>query len=293
MPLATPRRLAGAAIPVLALGLAACASDSSEGSNEEAPETLSPEEVVLASYEGLDGESYQMKSTITINGVDFMDMLQEVEGEATHASQDMHMSAMLEVMGEEMPQDPESAEMLEAMFSDMHTETILVDEVIYMQFSGGMLDSMVGQYGADAWFTASLSDLAGAGGLEGVYEQFGGLDLAAQTEALLTELADVEEAGDGVYTGTLSSDSEVMQQVMGAAAAGGDPRIQEVMEAAEVSITVDGDGLLESMSISFPDIEGMTMEMVSEIVEIGGDYDIAAPDSDNIHSFEDFAGSIQ
>lgn len=294
MPFATLRHVAGAAaVPAFALALAACSSDSGDGPETDVPAELSPEQAVLASYEGLEGESYQMRSEMTINGVDFMEMVQEVEGEAVQVSQDMFMSAMLEVMGEELPQDdPEAAEAMQAMFSDMHTETIIVDDTVYLQFSGGMFDAMAEQYGADAWFTADLAELTDTGGLAGVYEQFGGFDLASQTETLLTELTDVEETGDGVYTGTLTGDSEAMQQMMGTAA-GGDPELQGAMEAAEVSITLDGEGLLERMEISFPDIEGMAMSMISEVVEVGGDYDIAAPDSDNVHSFEDFANAMQ
>lgn len=293
MPFPTLRHFAGAvAVPAFALVLVACSSDSGDVPAGDVPAELSPEQAVLASYEGLEGESYQLRSEMTINGVDFMEMVQEVEGEAMQVSQDMFMSAMLDVMGDEVPQDdPEMAAMMEAMFSDMHTETIVVDDTFYLRLSGGMFESMAEQYGEDAWFTADLAELSDTGGLAGVYEEFGGFDLASQTEALLTELTDVQETGDGVYTGTLTGDSEVMQQMMGATA--GEPELQEIVEVAEVSITLDGGGLLERMEISFPEIEGMAMTMISEVVEIGGDYGIAAPDSDNVHSFEEFANAMQ
>lgn len=295
MPYPTPRRLAGAAaVPTLALALVACGAESGDTSGDP-PGELSPEQVVLASYDELEGESYQMRSELTVDGVDFMEMVQEVEGESLRATQDMYMSAMLELMVDEIPQDdPKAAEAMEAMFSDMHTEMVVVDDVAYLQFSGGVFDSLAEEFGADAWFSAEFAEFAeltGSGDLAGVYEQLGSLDLAAQTELLLTELTDVRETGDGVYTGTLAPDSEVMRQLMGTAAVGGDPAMAEVMEAAEVAIALDGDGVMQQMEISFPEIEGMAMTMISEVVEIGGDYDIAVPDSDNMHSFEEFINS--
>ncbi|GAB3231718.1 hypothetical protein GCM10027447_27030 [Glycomyces halotolerans] len=293
----TTRRLVGAAaIPVFALAFAACSSDSGDDagndagseSNEDAVAQLSPQEAVLASYEGLDGESYKMESVMTVDDIDFMNMTNTVDGGAAHASQDIYMSAILEAMGEEMPEDPESAEMMESMFSDMHTESIVVDDVIYMQFSGGLFDLMAEEFGEDAWFTLDLTE---EGDLNRVYEQVGSLDLAEQTELMITDLSDVEETGDGVYTGTLSADSEAMGDLLGAT--GGAANGAEMIEDTEVTITLDDEGLLKTMEMTLPEIEGMTMHMVSEIVEIGGEYDIAAPESDNLHSFDEFAGSLQ
>ena len=288
MTVVTPRRLAAAAVfPALALGVAACGSNGPDpGSNSDDNSQLSPEQVVLSSYEGLEGESYQMEMTMTVNGVDFMSATSQVEGESSRTSQDLYMSAILEAMGEEPPEDPETAEMMEAMFSDVHTEMILVDGTAYMQLSGGALDTTEA-FGEDAWFTFDLAEIAD---LDQVYQQFGGLDLASQTETLLTEMTDVEETGNGVYTGTLNGQSELMESVLGAT---GDPAAAALVEGAEVVVTLDGDGLLNKLEITFPETEGMTMHLVSEVVEIGDSYDITAPESDNLHSFEELAGAMQ
>ncbi|MCH7231814.1 hypothetical protein L0U85_13265 [Glycomyces sp. L485] len=288
----TTRRLVSAsAIPALALGLAACGSGSDSGSGSEEGDgaaRLSPQQAVLASYEGLDGGSYKMESSMTIDGIDFMDMTNVVDGDSSQSSQDMYMSAIMEAMGEDFSDDPETAEMMEAMFADMHTETILVEDVIYMQLSGGMFDAMAEDFGEDAWFTI---DLAEGGELGDIYEQFGSFDLAEQTELMLGELSDVEEVGDGVYTGTLNSDSEAMQSLMGAT--GGAANGAEMIDGTEITVTLDDDGLLKAMQMTLPEIEGMTMVMDSEVVEIGGDYDIAAPETDNLRSFDEFAGMMQ
>ncbi|GAB3659628.1 hypothetical protein [Glycomyces tarimensis] len=288
MSTATTRRLVGAsAIPALALGLAACTSGSSESGSESGDDAAaqpSPQQLVLASYEGLNEDSYKMESTMTVNDLEFMTMTNSVEGEAMRATQDMQMSVILEATGDDYSSDPEMAEMMEQMFSDTRTESILVDDVLYMQLSGGMFASITEEFGEDAWFTI---DLAEDGRVSDVYEQFGSFDLASQTETLLTELSDVEETADGVYTGTLSADSEAMQSMLGAT--GG---ASSAVDGTEVTITVDDEGLLETMEMAFPETDGMTMNLVSEIVEVGGEYGIAAPDSDNIHSFDDFAGAM-
>src|SRR5690625_2135346 len=112
--------------------------------------------MVLASYQGLDGDSYTMESTMTVNDVDFMDMTNIVDGDTSHSTQDLYMSAIIEAMGEDYSDDPEMATMMETMFADMHTEAILVDGMIYMQFTGGMFDAMAEDFGEDAWFTLDL-----------------------------------------------------------------------------------------------------------------------------------------
>lgn len=287
MPVALPRLLtAAAAVPALVVGLAACGAGS--GAEDSAADGgLSPEEVVLASYTGLESESYRMDTVVTINELAFLDMTNTVEGESSHSSQDLNMGVLMEAMGEDISEMPEMAEFMEAMFSDTHTETIIVDGVAYLQISGGMLD-MSEQYGEDAWFSVDLAEHAD---LDEIYEQFGGFDLASQTERLLTEINDVEETGDGVYTGTLSPESEIMNSLPGTADATGGASGREALEAAEVVITVDEQGLLKTMEMTVPAVDGMTVHMVSEVVEIGGEYGIAAPDSDNIHPFEDFAGA--
>lgn len=289
MPVITPRRLGSAvAIPALALGIAACSSGSGGSSDEDGPGQLSPQEVVLASYDGLAGESYRMEMTMTVNDLDFVEATTVVDGEASRVSQDMYMSVLLEAMGQNLSEDPELAGMMESMFTDMHSETILVDGVAYMQLSGGMF-GMSEQLGEDAWFTA---DLAEQGDLGAIYEQIGSFDLASQTETLLGGITDVTETGDGVYTGTLSGDSEVVQSMLGAA---GDSAGAAALDAAEVEVvvTVDDAGLLETMEMTFPEIEGMSMHLVNEVVEIGGSYDITAPDSDNLHSFDELFGATQ
>lgn len=289
MQLLRTRRLAGAAaITTLALGLAACGGDSDPGpdSDQPEPDSLTPAEMVLASYGSLQGDSYMMETTMTIDGITFMESVNVVDGDAGRGSQDLYMSALLEASGEEVPDDPEVAAMLGAMFSDMHTEMIFIDGVVYMQISGGAFGAMTEQLGEDAWFTL---DLAGDGDLNELFSQVGGIDLASQTETLLDELTDVKETGDGVYTGTLSPDSEYMEQVVGATGPTGAEA--EILEAMEVVITVN-DGLLQSIEMTLADLDGMTMQVVSEVVEIGGTYDIAAPDSDNTHPFEDLFNAM-
>lgn len=289
MTVVTPRRLAAvAAVPALALGLAACSSDSTAESNEDGSSQLSPEQVVLSSYEDLASQSYQMEMTVTVNGVTFLEATNQVEGEASRSSQDLYLSALMEASGEDLSADPEMAEMMESMFTDVHTETILVDGVVYIQLSGGMMDTSE-EFGEDAWFTTDLADSAV---LDQVYQQVGGFDLASQTETLLNQLTDVQETGDGVYTGTLNADSEIAQAMLGVTTAS-DPTSQQMLDGIEVTITVDDAGLLKQMEMTFPEVEGMTMHMVSEVVEVGGSYDITAPDSDNLYSIEELTGAMQ
>jgi hypothetical protein len=283
----TPRGLAGAAaIPALALGLAACDSGSTPESNGDDAVQLSPEQAVLASYDGLAADSYTMEMTVTVNDLDFLDATSLVEGEASRISQDLHLSAILEATGQDLS-DPEIAEMMESALSDMHTETIVVDGVAYLQLSGGALGASSEEFGEDAWFTV---DLAETGDLSEIHEQVGSLDLASQTERLLNDMTNVEETGDGVYTGTLSEDSELVQSLRGAT---GDPAGQAALDPVEVVVTVGDAGLLETMEMTFPEVDGVTMHIVSEVVEVGGAYGIAAPDSDNLHPFEDLVGSTQ
>lgn len=283
----TAQRLAGAlAVPALGLALAACGSDEpaeqtgSGSTDEQANAQLSPQEAVLASVEGLNDSSYKMESTMTVNGLDYMVSTGTYAGEDSQASIDILMSALMEASGQEFT--AEEAEMMGSMFGDMHTETIVVDKVLYMQMSGGMFDTMAEDFGENAWFTMDLTEDAALGD---IYSQYGGMDLAEQTELVLTELTDVEESGDGTYTGTLNADSEAMSALSGASGAEA-----AALEGTVVTVTLDGDGLLQTMTMTMPEYEGMTMEMTSTIVEVGGEYTIAAPETDNLHDFSEFAG---
>lgn len=281
----TATRMLGAlAVPALGLGLVACGSDEpandTAGGNEEeaAVAALSPQEAVLASVSGLDDSSYKMESNMTVNGLDFMLMTGEYDGDASKASADILMSAIVEASGEQMTAEEQA--MMEGMFSDMHTETIVVDQVMYMQMTGGMYDAAAESFGEDAWFTVDLtSDEA----IAEVYSQYGGMDLGQQTEQILTELENVEETGENTFTGTLSADSESMSALSDAS--GTDAAA--MVEGTEITVTLDDDGLLKTMTMTLPETEGMAMVLTSEIVEIGGSYDIAAPESTNLHPFED------
>ncbi|MEU5152742.1 hypothetical protein [Glycomyces sp. NPDC021274] len=288
----TATRLLGAlAVPALALGLSACGADekpASEGSDapdEGAVAALSPQDAILASVENLNSSSYKMDATMTVDGIEFMAMTGSYEGENSQATADIFMSAMMEASGETMTAEEEA--MMGGMLDDMHTETVVVDKVMYMQFTGGMFDAMAESYGEDAWFTM---DLTSDDAMAQAYAQYGGMDLAQQTELILTELADVKETGDGVYTGTLSGDSEAMSALSGSAMGGADAAA--MVDGTEVTVTLDDDGLLKSMTMTMPEIEGMAMEMTSEIVEIGGTYDIKAPESTNLHDFAEFTAAM-
>lgn len=293
----TATRLIGAfAIPALGLGLTACGSEeeptagATTAAEENAAAALSPGEAVLASVENLNASSYQMASTMTIDGTEFMSMTASYEGENSHASADIFMSAMLSAFGEDLSAEDQA--MMGDMFGDMHSETIVVDNVLYMQMSGGMYDAMAESYGEDAWFT---TDLTSEGALAEAYAQYGGMDLGQQTELILTELTDVKETGDGVYTGTLNGDSEAVSALAGSGLGMGSDAGSDVagmIDGTEVTVTLDDDGLLKSMSMALPEIEGMTMEMTSEITEIGGSYDIKAPESTNLHDFEEFVSGM-
>lgn len=283
---ATPRRLIGAAaIPALALGLVACTDSGSGGSGGDGSAQLGPHDMVLASYEGLGDESYTMQSTVTVNDLELMNMTSAIDGESAQATQDLYMSAVIEAMGDDYSEDPEMAAMMEAMFADTHSEAVLVDDIVYMQFTGGMFAVMAEDFGEDAWFTLDLTEDARMGD---IYRQFGSYDLAEQTEAVLTDLSDVEETADGVYTGTLDPESEAMRTML--QATGGAANGVEIPEGIEVTVTVDDDGLLQTLEMTLPENEGMVVHMVSEVTDIGGDYAIAAPQSDNVHSFDEFAG---
>ncbi|GAB4002372.1 hypothetical protein GCM10029992_40370 [Glycomyces albus] len=230
-----------------------------------------------------------MDSHMTVDDLDFMDMTLRVEGESSHATQDIYMSAIMEAMGEDFSGDPEMEEMMESMFADAHSEAIVIDDVLYMQFAGGgIFESVAEDFGEDAWFTLDLTDDSE---ISQIYQQVGSFDLREQTELMLNELTDVEEVEDGVYTGTLEPDSEAMRTLMNST--GGTANGAQLVDDTEVTVTVDEDGLLETVEMTLPEIEGMTIHTVSEIVEIGGSYDIAAPESDNVHTFEEFAGSFQ
>ncbi|SDD65158.1 hypothetical protein [Glycomyces harbinensis] len=286
----TAQRLAGAiAAPALGLALVACGdggNDTSGGSGDadnQAAAQLSPQEAVLASVEGLNDSSYKMESTMTVNGLDYLVSSGTYAGENSQASADILMSALMEASGEQLT--PEEAEMMGSMFGDMHTETVVIDKVLYMQMSGGMFDAMAEDFGENAWFTMDLTEDAA---LSDIYSQYGGMDLGEQTELILTDLTDVEETADGTFTGTLDADSEAMTALSGASGA----EASALVDGTEVTVTLDGDGLLQTMVMSLPEYQGMTMEMTSEIVEIGGDYTITAPDTDNLHDFEEFGAAL-
>jgi hypothetical protein len=280
----TATRLLGAlAVPALGLGLVACSSEepaneTAGGNEEEAVAALSPQEAVLASVSGLDDSSYKMESNMTVNGLDFMLMTGEYDGDASQASADILMSAILEASGQEMSAEEQA--MMEGMFTDMHTETIVVDQVMYMQMTGGVYDAAAESFGEDAWFTV---DLTSDDAIAEVYSQYGGMDLGQQTEQILTELENVEETGENTFTGTLSADSESMSALSDASGADA----AAMVEGTEITVTLDDDGLLKTMTMTLPETEGMAMVLTSEIVEIGGSYDIAAPESTNLHPFED------
>ncbi|MCD0444905.1 hypothetical protein LO763_14905 [Glycomyces sp. A-F 0318] len=284
----TAQRLAGAlAVPALGLALVACGSDepaeqsgSGDADDNQAAAQLSPQEAVLASVEGLNDSSYKMESTMTVNDLEYMIATGTYAGENSQASVDILMSALMEASGEEFT--AEEAEMMSSMFGDMHTETVVVDKVLYMQMSGGMFDAMAEDFGENAWFTMDLTEDAALGD---IYAQYGGMDLAEQTELVLTELTDVEETAEGTFTGTLEADSESMTALSGASGA----EASELVDGTTVTVTLDDEGLLETMVMTMPEYEGMTMEMTSTIVEVGGDYAIAAPETDNLHDFEEFA----
>jgi len=282
------RALAALAIPALGLGLAACGSDEPDGANggsadNDAVSPLSAQEAVLASIEDLDDSSYKMESTVAMNGLEYMAMTGTYDGENSQASADIFMSTLMELSGEELTAEEQEA--MEAMFGDMHTETVVIGDVLFMQMSGGMFDAMAETYGDDAWFTMELTEDEAIGD---IYAQYGGMDLAEQTEMILGDLDDVEETSAGVYTGTLSADSESMAAFTEAAGSEG----SELVDGTEVTVTLDGDGLLKSMTMDLPEYQGMAMSMSSEIVEIGGDYDIAAPTTDNLHDFEEFVSAL-
>ncbi|MEU6250626.1 hypothetical protein [Glycomyces sp. NPDC047010] len=281
----TKMRLVGAlAVPALGFGLVACgdgSNDTAGGSGDtdgDNAAALSPQEAVAAAFSGLDNDSYKMESTMTIDGAEFVAMTTMVEGDNAASSGDILMSAMAEASGEEI--DPSMA----ALFGDMHTETIVIGDTAYLQFSGGMFDGMADEYGDDAWFTMDITE----GEMGEVYSQFGGMDLASQTETILGSLENVEETGDNTFTGTLAADSEAMAAFTEGASATDTAAIESI----EVTVALDDDGLLKTMSMTLPETEGMTMEMTSEVVEIGGSYDIAAPATENLVPFEEFAGGF-
>ncbi|GAA1664090.1 hypothetical protein GCM10009830_07020 [Glycomyces endophyticus] len=280
----TTMRLTGAvAVAAFGLGLAACGDGSNDttsggsGDGDNAAAALTPQEAVAAAFQGLSDDSYKMESSMTVNGAEFVAMTTVVDGDNAQSTGDVFMSAMAEASGEEI--DPSMA----ALFGDMHTETILVGETAYIQISGGMFDGMAEEYGEDAWFTADATE----GDMGDVYSQFGGMDLASQTETMLSSLENVEETGDNTFTGTLAADSEALSAFTeGATAADA-----AALESIEVTVALDDEGLLKSMTMTLPETDGMTMVMTSEVVEIGGSYDIAAPDTENLVPFEEFMGA--
>ncbi|SDL77249.1 hypothetical protein SAMN05216298_5157 [Glycomyces sambucus] len=280
----TSVRLAGvAAVAAFGLGLAACGDGENDtagggtGDGGDNAVALSPQEAVAAAFQGLSDDSYKMESTMTLDGAEFVTMTTVVDGDNAQSTGDILMSAMAGASGEEM--EPGLAE----LFGDMHTETILVGETAYIQITGGMFDGLTEEYGEDVWFTADVTE----GDMAEVYSQFGGMDLASQTENMLASLENVEETGDNTYTGTLAADSEALSAFTEGATAAD----TAALESIEVTVALDDDGLLETMSMTLPETEGMTMVMTSEVVEIGGSYDITAPASENLVPFEEFMGS--
>jgi hypothetical protein len=300
MTITTLGRLAGpAAIGVLAVGLAGCGNAAGDGGADPVNgrvAALSPYEVVLASYEDLDDGSYTMESTMLMNDILFVEATSVVaDGNRSRASQDLYLSVFLDAAGaqlggEQFGADAETSELYQSMFDDAHTEAILVDDILYLQLSGGMFEMMAGEYGSGTWFTIDLT--AEGGDLGGIYEQVGSFDLSEQTERLLGELSDVEAVGDGVYKGTLDADSETMETMLGSLG-GGTGDAAAMIDATEVTIILDEDGLLKSLELTMPEIEGMTMTFTSEVTEVGGDYSIEPPDADRLVPFEDLIGAYQ
>ncbi|RRS00684.1 hypothetical protein [Glycomyces terrestris] len=277
----TSLRVTGAvAAAAFGLGLAACGdgtNDTAGGAGDNEVAALTPQEAVAAAFQGLSDDSYKMESTMTLNGTEFVAMTTTVDGENAQASGDVFMSAMAEASGEEL--DPSMA----GLFADMHMETVVIGDTAYLQITGGMFDGMADEYGADAWFTVDITE----GDMGEVYSQLGGMDLASQTETMLASLENVEETGPNTYTGTLAADSEALAAFTEGMAA----EDTAALESIEVTVVLDDEGLLKSTAMTLPETDGMTMEMTSEVVEIGGSYDIAAPDSDNLVPFEEFMGS--
>lgn len=290
MPTVTTRRVVSAAwapaLATLGLGLVACGVEVGSGQVTAVPD---PGQVVLASYEDLEGESYTMAATATIDGIDFLAATHQVAGDAARTSQHLYLSALLPLPPAErggrpaLPEVPPVLAELESLLTDLHTESILVDEVLYLQATGGRFDSLADQFGPDAWFTL---DLAAHGDAADVHGQLGTFDLASQTELLLNDLTDVEETSDGVYTGTLAADSDALRSLLT-----GVPGAAAALDQAEVVITVDDQGLLQRLEIT-TDLEGATLRLVNEVTEVGADHVITAPESDNLHPLEELLRAV-
>ena len=273
MPTRTARRLSGVlAAPALGLALVAC------GIEDQAASQTSAHEVVLASVEGLDDTSYKIESTMTLNGLDYITSAGTFDGENAQVTYDLDSVAL--AAAEDLT--PEEIEMANAMFEDIHTETIVVDKVVYMQMSGDIFDAMAEEFGEDAWFAKDLTEEET---LSDVASEYGGMALTEQTDLILADLVNVQETGDGAYTGLLTAQSEAMSTLSGYF---GDD-ISARADGTQVAMTLDDDGLLKTMAVTLPEFEGLTMAITSEIVEVGGDYVIEAPATDNLHDFEEFS----
>ena len=124
-----------------------------------------------------------------------------------------------------------------------------------------------------------------------VYAESGAVDLSEQTNKIVSALTDVEETSEGVFTGTLDPESEIMQDLVGTAAGTGADS-GTVAEPTEATVALDEDGLLKKMEIVLPETDGIAVTLVSEVTETGVDYDITAPESTNLHSYEEYRAGI-
>jgi hypothetical protein len=277
----TLNRAAGAAaVAALALVLAACSDDAGSGDQDsgdaaasEAPAAdLTPQEALLASVDGLGDDSYTLESTMTLNGMDYLVFIETQDGDARRTSNDLYWSILPDAMG----LTEEEASYMGDFFTDSHTEMITVGDTVYVQYSGSDDAAIAEEFGADAWFTKDATDdadiEAGAG--------FG-------NAAIIGELTEVKETGDGVYTAVLPADSAAMLELVGA---GADEEAVPVDGA--VTIELDENGVFKRMSMEVPESGGMAYTFVSELTETGVDYDIKAPDSANLHTHEEYEAAI-
>jgi hypothetical protein len=273
------------AVSTLALGLTACGGGEEDGDEQGAAAAdLSPQEAVAASVENLGEASYKMESSMTLNGFDFITFTETFEDGLHQSSSDMLWSIIPEATG----LTEEEAAFMGDFFTDSHTETITTEDTVYFQFTDENLDAIIAEYGEDAWFTVDLAD---GSEFSEVYAQSGAVDLSEQTDQIVSALTDVEETAEGVYTGTLDPESEVMQQLMGATAGAG-AEAGATTEGTEATVTLDENGLLKKMEIVLPETDGMAMTLVSEVTETGVDYDITAPASTNLHDYEEYRAGI-
>jgi hypothetical protein len=268
-----------ASAPVL--GLAACGGGGSGDDREDAAVELTPQEAVAASVADLGEGSYKMESNVTLNGFDFITFTEIHEDGRKQTWNDMLWSVIPEATG---LTDEEAAYMGD-FFTDSHTEAVMTEDTVYFQFANEHLDEIVAEYGEDAWFTVDLT--AGTEFGE-TYAQSGAVDLNEQTDQVITSLTGVEETAPNVYTGTLDADSAIMQDLVGATAGAE----AAVTDGSEVTVTLDENGLLQKMEMVLPETDGMAMTLISEVTETGADYDIKAPESTNLHDFNEFTSAM-